>query len=170
MIPWVGFVGYSDSGKTTVVARMVAIFKQRGYRIAAVKHAAHGYDMDVPGKDSWQHYQAGADQVVLAGAECISMHQRFLEPPALIDALSLIKEVDIILVEGFKTEPGPKIEIIRRNKMNERIVSRSDLLAIVSDADPRSDVPVFGYEQLEQLADFLIGHFGLNKDQGNTLD
>jgi molybdopterin-guanine dinucleotide biosynthesis protein MobB len=135
---------------------MVAIFKQRGFRVAAIKHAAHGYDMDVPGKDSWLHYQAGADQVVLAGAESISMHQRCLKPPVLIDALSLIREVDIILVEGFKTEPGPKIEIIRRDKMNERIVASSELLAIVSDAAPRSDAPVFEYEQLNSWQIFLL--------------
>lgn len=161
MIPWVSFVGYSDSGKTTIVAKMVAIFKERGYRVAAIKHAAHGYDMDVPGKDSWQHYRAGADQVILAGVESISSHQRCAEPPSLIDALSLVKDVDIILVEGFKSEAGPKIEIIRQEKYSEPMANTSELLAIVSDVSLQTDVPVFEHEKLDLLADFLANHLHL---------
>lgn len=163
MIPWVSFVGYSDSGKTTIVAKMVAIFSERGYRIAAIKHAAHGYDMDVPGKDSWQHYQAGAEQVVLAGTESISLHKRCATPPVLEDALALVKEADFILVEGFKSEPGPKIEIIRRDKSGERIAQASELIAIVSDMVIQVDIPVFGFDQLERLADYLVDHLGITR-------
>lgn len=165
MIPWVSFIGYSDSGKTTIVAKMVAIFKERGFRIAAIKHAAHGYDMDVPGKDSWQHYRAGADQVVLAGADSISLHRRCLVPPDLMDAIGFIQEVDFILVEGFKNEPGPKIEIMRQEKFSERIATAPELIAVVSDIDLNIDVPVFEFEKLDLLADLLIDHFHLKKNQ-----
>lgn len=157
MIPTVGFVGYSNSGKTTVVSRLVTILKNRGYRVAAIKHASHGYDMDVPGKDSHQHFDAGADQVVLVGPESFSHHHR--GPSQLSDIIGKISDVDIILVEGFKGEPIPKIEIISQNNPDQRIALGDHLQAVISSQDPHDSVPWFAPDDLNQLAEFLINAF-----------
>lgn len=157
MIPTVGFVGYSNSGKTTVVSRLVTILKNRGYRVAAIKHASHGYDMDAPGKDSRQHFDAGADQVVVVGPESFSHHHR--GPSELSDILGKINHVDIILVEGFKGEPIPKIEIISQDNPGHRIELGDRLQAVISSQDPHDSVPWFAPNDLEQLADFLINTF-----------
>jgi len=157
MIPVVGFVGYSNSGKTTIVSRLVSILKNRGYRVAAIKHASHGYDMDMPGKDSWQHFEAGADQVLVIGPESYSHHHR--GPANLLDILNRISDVDIILVEGFKSEPVPKIEIISKDDPTRRIHLGEYLQAVVSSEDPHGSVPWFDSDDLNPLADFLAEHF-----------
>ncbi|MEA4926768.1 MAG: molybdopterin-guanine dinucleotide biosynthesis protein B [Syntrophomonadaceae bacterium] len=155
MIPFVSLVGYSNSGKTTVMASLIRIIKQRGYRVAAVKHASHGYTMDPPGLDSWHYTQAGADQVVVAGPESVTMHE-FVQNISLKDILDRIKNVDVILVEGFKNQPGPKIEIFRSGISADRVPENDNLLAVVSDIPVAGDTPVFLFEQLEELADFII--------------
>ncbi|MGE5390961.1 MAG: molybdopterin-guanine dinucleotide biosynthesis protein B [Deltaproteobacteria bacterium] len=160
MIPVVGFVGYSNSGKTTIVSKLVSILKSRGYRVAAVKHASHGYDMDMPGKDSWQHFEAGADQVVVVGPESFSHHYR--GTAKLLDVINVISEVDIILVEGFKTEPIPKIEIISQDNPGQRIALGEYLQAVISTQDPRETVPCFDPDDLYPLANFLAERF-INK-------
>lgn len=157
MIPVVGFVGYANSGKTTIVSSLISILKQRGYRVAAIKHASHGYDMDMPGKDSWQHFEAGADQVAVVGPESFSMHRReTIDLPAVI---AMINGVDIILVEGFKRESIPKIEIINRDDPTQRIPLGEDLQAVISSNDPSSDVPWFTPDDLDSVVNFLIERF-----------
>lgn len=155
MIPFVSLVGYSNSGKTTVMASLIRIIKQRGYRVAAVKHASHGYTMDPSGSDSWHYAQAGADQVVVAGPESITTHE-FVPNLNLKDILDRIKNVDVILVEGFKNQPGPKIEIFRSGISADRVPGDDKLLAVVSDTPIAGDSPVFSFGQLEELADFII--------------
>lgn len=164
MIPVIGFMGYSNSGKTTVVSKLIDILTKMGYRVAAVKHAAHGYDLDVPGKDSWQHYNAGAQKVILVGPDSITSHERCLNEPKLQDVLQQINNVDCILVEGFKGEPGPKIEIVR-DPDNPRVPAGHDLAAIISDLPLGGDVPVFAVDQLETLAAFIIDHFNIKKSR-----
>lgn len=157
MIPLIGFVGYSNSGKTTIVSRLVSILKQRGYRVAAIKHASHGYDMDMPGKDSRQHFDAGADQVVVVGPDSFSHHHR--GHTDLMDVIKRISDVDIILVEGFKGEPIPKIEIVSQDNPDQRIPLREDLQAVISFRKEPGTVPCFDPNDLEGLADFLVKQF-----------
>ncbi|MEN6460321.1 MAG: molybdopterin-guanine dinucleotide biosynthesis protein B [Syntrophomonas sp.] len=156
MTPIIGFVGYSNSGKTLVVASMIKILSSRGYRVASLKHASHGYDMDVPGKDSWQHYESGAEKVVVVGPSSFMVHQRCSAPPALNDILSMVNDVDIILLEGFKSEPVPKVVIIREEVQTEVIKIDSEALAVVSDMALKLDIPIFSFEQLDLLADYLL--------------
>jgi len=154
VIPFVSLAGYSNSGKTTVMASLIQNIKQRGYRVAAVKHAHHGYTTDSPGTDSWQYAQAGADQVVVAGPESLTIHEFFQDEKSLQDVLNKIDNVDIILVEGFKNQPGRKIEIYRQGYSADRV--SGDIMAIVSDVPLTGDLPVFSFDELEELADFII--------------
>ena len=156
MIPFVSLAGYSNSGKTTVMANLIRIIKHRGYRVAAVKHAAHGYTMDPPGTDSWYYAQAGADQVAIAGPESLTLHEFYQNEKPLQEIIDEIKNVDIILVEGFKKEPGLKIEIYRQDYSLSRINLDENLIAVVSDIPLPDAKPVFSFEQLEGLADLII--------------
>ncbi|HWP96321.1 MAG TPA: molybdopterin-guanine dinucleotide biosynthesis protein B [Syntrophomonadaceae bacterium] len=158
MIPSIGFVGYSNSGKTTVVAALIKILSQKGYRVAAIKHASHGYDLDVPGKDSWQHFQAGAQKVIVVGPDAMSVHQHLEREPLLAEILATIENVDLILIEGYKNEPGPKVEIVRE-KESPRVGLKGNLLAVVSDSPIPEEVPCFPSDQLDELAEFLIANY-----------
>jgi molybdopterin-guanine dinucleotide biosynthesis protein B len=158
MIPVLGFVGYSNSGKTTVVAKLTGILTEMGYQVAVIKHASHGYEMDIPGKDSWQHYQAGAQQVIVVGPDSMSVHERTPNEKALGDVLRKVNNVDFILVEGFKNESGPKIEIVR-DPNSPRIPASPDMIAVISDLPLHADVPIFRLDQLQAAAIFIIEYF-----------
>jgi molybdopterin-guanine dinucleotide biosynthesis protein B len=159
MIPFVFIAGYSNSGKTTVVERLVRTLTKRGHRVAAIKHAAHGYSADPPGKDSWRVLQAGADQMVLVGPDTYTIRRRCQRPPALQELIREIQNVDLILVEGFKSEPGPKIEVYRKDYSSGRLPPGSQIIAVVSDAFMDERVPCFSFEQMEELADFIVTGF-----------
>jgi molybdopterin-guanine dinucleotide biosynthesis protein B len=161
----IGFAGYSNSGKTTVIKELLGIFKHRGYKVAAIKHASHGYDIDTPEKDSWQHFQAGADQVVIAGPTSLTIHERLQKTPQLHDILHKIITVDYILVEGFKEETGYKVEIIRDGLENIPIVPSEYLLALVSDSKKDRGVPCFAFDEMESLADLLTRRFPVQKPE-----
>lgn len=156
MIPFVSLVGYSNSGKTTVMAELIRIFKSRGCKVAALKHAAHGYTMDPPGSDSGHYAQAGADQVIVVGPKSFTIHEFYKADIPLQEILDRIDNVDIILIEGFKTQPGPKIEIYRQDYSPDRIPTGGQLLAIVSDVPLADEAPRFSFRELEGLADLII--------------
>lgn len=156
MIPVISIVGYSNSGKTTVVEKLVRVLKQRGHRVGVVKHAAHGYEVDVPGKDSRRFYEAGADRIVVAGPRGLTIHERYPQEPTLPEILQKIIDVDLILVEGFKSEPGPKIEVYRAGYSASRLDLGSDLVAVVSDSVEDTKVPCFSPEQAEEIVEYLI--------------
>lgn len=158
MIPVVSLVGYSNSGKTTVIVGLIRILKERACRVAVVKHAAHGYTIDPPGTDSWHYAEAGADQVVIAGPKSFTLHEFYQEEKSLTQIMERIQGVDIVLVEGFKREPGPKIEIYRHDYSPDRIPLTGQLLAIVSDVPIPGTLPCFSFQQLENLADFIVQH------------
>lgn len=158
MIPLIFIAGYSNSGKTTVAERLVRSLKVRGYKVAAIKHAAHGYKSDPEGKDSWRYYEAGADSVAIVGPGSYTMHRRCRQKPGLVDILKEISDVDIIVVEGFKSEPGPKIEVYREGHSEKRLPVNSNVVAIVSDNTMEEQVPSFTFDQTEELAEFVIAY------------
>lgn len=162
-IPLVFIVGYSDSGKTTVAEALVRSLKERAYRVAVIKHAAHGYQSDPKGKDSWRYRQADADSVVVVGPQSYTLHRRLQARPRLNDILRKIRDVDIIIVEGFKSEPGPKIEVFRKENNKSRLSEKSSIVALVSDFPLQEDVPCFSFEQSEELAEFVITNFIKNE-------
>ena len=155
MIPAISFVGYANSGKTTVISQLIRELKQRGCRIAVVKHDVHGFAMDVPGKDSWKHAEAGADIVCVSSAGRFALiEKRAVELP-LNTILERIKDVDLIIVEGYKRENLPKIEVFRSESGNESLGVLPGLLAVVSDILLYPGVRHFEHDQITALADYL---------------
>jgi molybdopterin-guanine dinucleotide biosynthesis protein MobB len=155
----VSVVGHANTGKTTLIAGIINSLAARGYRVAAVKHAAHGYEIDNRGKDSWQFFQAGANRVVVVGPESLTVHTRHDAEPTLAELAGMIEDVDLILAEGFKSQPGPKIEVLRQGFSERRLSLGSDLAAVVSDMPVGNDVPVFRPDKIEPLSDFIESRF-----------
>ncbi len=152
----IGFTGYSNSGKTTVISNLIKIFNNRGLKVAAVKHASHGYEIDTPGKDSWQHYNAGAARVIVLGPDSITTHQRLATRPPLQEILEGIIDMDIILVEGFKQEVNPRILLYRPGDQDEPIFPPGTYEAVISDTDIPTELPRFRFDELEKVADFIL--------------
>ncbi len=155
MIPIVSIVGKSDSGKTTLIEKLVPELVRRGYRVGTVKHDVHGFDVDREGKDSWRHKQAGARSVLIASPARIALIEdvdRDLPLQEIRDRY--FSDVDLVLTEGYKRGPMPKIEVSRRERSRELICTEADdLVAVVSDQDHEVNVPVFRFEEVPALAD-----------------
>ncbi|MEL1136025.1 molybdopterin-guanine dinucleotide biosynthesis protein B [Desulfitobacterium sp. THU1] len=149
--PVISFVAPSGTGKTTLLVKVVARLKQDGIKIATIKHDAHRFDMDVPGKDSWKMAQAGADIVMIASAEKIALIQKIDEEKELDDLISRIDKVDIILTEGFRISGKPKIEVHRCARSEHLISEPQELLAIASDKVWSIGVPCYHIEDVEGI-------------------
>lgn len=109
-----GIIGWQNSGKTTLVEALVAEITGRGYSVSTIKHAHHDVDLDRPGKDSWRHRQAGATEVVLATAHRFALMREYRGPePRLEEILARLAPVDLVLIEGYKRDLHPKIEVFR---------------------------------------------------------
>ncbi|NLO21977.1 MAG: molybdopterin-guanine dinucleotide biosynthesis protein B [Syntrophomonadaceae bacterium] len=153
-----GFVGFSNSGKTTVISNLIKIFSQRGLQAAAIKHASHGYQIDTPGKDSYQHFQAGATRVVLIGPDSMTTHQRLTSMPPLQEILQEMDDVDIVLVEGFKQDVSPKILVYRAEGQKDPGFPPGVYEALISDSVLPLQVPSFTFQEMEKVADFIVHH------------
>jgi molybdopterin-guanine dinucleotide biosynthesis protein B len=152
-------VGKSGSGKTTLIEKLVPELKRRGMRIGTIKHSAHKIEMDKPGKDSWRHKQAGADTVMVVAPQTIAMVKSM--PSANLDGLEkYFDDVDLVLTEGFKSGPMPKIEVFRQAAHAEPLC-RGDyqLIAFVTDTATDLGVPAFGLNDVAQLADLIEERF-----------
>jgi len=163
VIPIVSIVGRSGTGKTTLIERLLPILKQRGLKVATVKHYAHGFEMDYEGKDTWRHKQAGADAVMLSGSGKIGLVADVETDLNLYDAVArFIPACDLILSEGYKAGPAPKVEVVRREAGTELICidPRDNLAAVATDIeDLDAGVPLFGLDDPGALADFLQAEF-----------
>lgn len=156
-VPVVSIVGRSNVGKTTLLEKLIAELKRRGYRVATVKHDVHGFELDRPGKDSWRHAQAGSDLVVIAGPNQMAMIARTLRELSLDEIVARLPvEVDIVLTEGYKRGDRPKIEVSRAACGRELLCQPQELLALVTDqAFPGLGVPQYALEDVAGLADLL---------------
>ncbi|HFA59592.1 MAG TPA: molybdopterin-guanine dinucleotide biosynthesis protein B [Rhodospirillales bacterium] len=162
--PVIGVVGWKNNGKTTLVTRLVAHLVARGLRVSTVKHAHHSVDVDQPGKDSHRHREAGASEVVLATARrWVLIHELRDEPePRLEDLLAKMAPADLVIVEGFKRFPHPKIEVHRKAR-GTPLIAREDptVLAVASDEPlPDFDRPVFHLDAIAEIADFILARAG----------
>jgi molybdopterin-guanine dinucleotide biosynthesis protein MobB len=157
MIPLVSIVGKSNSGKTTLVEKLIYELKQRGYKVATIKHNRHGFDIDHEGKDSWRHKTAGARMTVIASPEKVAVIEdvdRDYEIEELVE--HYIHDVDIVLVEGFKRNIHPKIEVFRKELKRELMsINDESLLAVASDQPLDIDVPCFDINDSRTIADFI---------------
>lgn len=157
MIPTIGFVGRSNSGKTTLIEKLLAEFARRGLRVAVVKHTMHRHvETDLPGKDSRRYWEAGAAQTVLVAGDRVVMTRR-AENPSVDEALAAISDVDLIIVEGHKQADYPKIEVVRAARDPHRIPGLTRIIACVTDVPGLDcgDLPRFDFEAILPLADFI---------------
>ncbi len=167
MIPILSIVGKSDSGKTTLIEKLVPELTRRGYRIATVKHDIHGFEVDREGKDSWRHKQAGAHSVVISSptkAALIRDVDRDMNLEEIRE--KLIRDVDLILSEGYKKDVQPKVEVFRKEKHKKLLCTKKDnLVAIASNLKFRVGVPCFNLEDTKGLADFIEKEFLKSKKE-----
>jgi molybdopterin-guanine dinucleotide biosynthesis protein B len=165
MPPIVFIVGKSNSGKTTIVERLIVEFRQRGYRVATIKHEAYGFDIDKPGKDSWRHAQAGSDAVVLSSAQRLALIKNVDHEPGIAELARLIgTDFDIIIVEGFKQGKGLKIEV-HRKELGELVCDPQELVALVTDEALELDVPQFHPDDVLALADLIEKRLPASKEE-----
>lgn len=157
--PIVSIVGKSDAGKTTLLEKLIPELKRRGYRVAVIKHDAHSFEIDQPGKDSWRHRQAGADVVVISSKDKMALIRRVDQEMPLLAIAAMLTDVDLILTEGYKRGPAPKVEISRRALSSELLCNADELVAIVSDQTFDLPVPQFGLDDVAGLADLLEERF-----------
>lgn len=154
--------GYSGSGKTTLLEAVIPCLRERGLRISVIKHSHHGFDIDKPGKDSWRHREAGAQEVMLlSNQRWVLMHELRDQPePSLEEQLSRLSPCDLVLIEGFKTSPLPKIEVYRpANGKPPLWVDNSSVVAVASDeALPELDRPWLDLNQPAQVAEFIVNY------------
>lgn len=157
--PVVAISGNSNSGKTTLIVKLIPALRARGYRIGTLKHAHHGFAMDREGKDTDRHRRAGADTVMVTGPDGIAMLKR-APNPSLSELLPFFADRDLVIAEGFKAETVAKIEIYRRDVHTAPCcLDDPGLAAVVTDAPLDVRVPVFGLEAIEEIADFIEATF-----------
>jgi molybdopterin-guanine dinucleotide biosynthesis protein B len=159
-----GLAGWSGSGKTTLMTALIPEFISRGVTVSTVKHAHHAFDIDQPGKDSWRHRQAGAQEVMVASAHRWAlMHElRGADEPSLDELLDRMSPVDLVLIEGFKGHPHPKVEVYRR-ALGKSLLHPDDpwVVAIATDDElPAVSLPRFSLSDPGAIARFVLAHQG----------
>lgn len=160
----VSFVAKSGTGKTTLLEKVIAELKLRGYRVGVIKHDAHRFDIDHPGKDSHRLTQAGADTMLVSSPEKLALVKQHAESPPIEELIATyFGDVDLVLTEGFKKSGLPKIEVHRRER-SATLICRGEendpsLVAVASDEPLELDVPVLDLNNPAQVADFVAKHF-----------
>jgi molybdopterin-guanine dinucleotide biosynthesis protein B len=158
----IGLAGWSGSGKTTLITKLIPRFRARGVAVSTLKHAHHGFDLDQPGKDSFFHRAAGATEVIISSAKRFAILHELREEAEwdLPDLVAKMSPVDLVLVEGYKRDAFPKLEI-HRAANGKPLIHPEDthIVAIASDvALPAAKVPVIDLNDIEAIADMLLKH------------
>lgn len=189
--PIISIIGRSGAGKTTFLTKLVSELGRRGYRVAVLKHhkakeppasgnsagatrartpqsiperasGSREVDFDIPGKDTWRHFRAGADTVIISGRDQMAMYHRLAQEPTPDELVRLLPgPVDIVLTEGYTSAGKPAIEIVRMAHYREPVATSLQLLALVSDAALTLDVPQFELDDAEGVATLLERRFNL---------
>ena len=156
----IGIVGWKDVGKTYVVTEIIRLLVQKGYKVGSIKHAHHNFDIDHEGTDSFKHRKSGSSEVIISStkrwAKIIENNNK--KEKNLNELLKEFNDIDVAIVEGFKKENHPKIEIISQNSkiQNNEI---NNVVAIVADYIIDSNIPVFKKNDVESLTKFIIDKF-----------
>jgi molybdopterin-guanine dinucleotide biosynthesis protein MobB len=158
------FVAKSGTGKTTLLEKVIARLKDRGYRVGVIKHDAHHFDIDRPGKDSYRLTAAGADTMVISSPEKLALVKQHRASPPVEDLLAeFFTDVDIVLTEGFKSSSLPKIEVHRRERSADLLCRGKEydpmLLAVASDEPLALDVPLLDINDSDGITDFIERKF-----------
>jgi molybdopterin-guanine dinucleotide biosynthesis adapter protein len=158
----IGFAGWSGAGKTTLIVKLIPELNRRGLSVSTIKHAHHNFDLDQPGKDSYEHRAAGAHEVVVASANRVALMRelRGAPEPSLGELFRLLKNVDIVLVEGFKRDPLPKIEVFRAANGKPPLYPEDpNIVALISDIAPRAGaVPHASIDDVATAAKLVLAH------------
>lgn len=159
-VPVITIIGKSKSGKTTLLEKLIPALRQKGYRVGTVKHHSHaGFDIDQPGKDSWRHARAGSQHVVIAAPDKIASY-RFVDAElSLEEVLAEFRDVDIILVEGYKRAGKPAIEVVRAERGIELISSMEQRIAVAADTVLDLPGPQFDLDDVQGIADLVEKRF-----------
>jgi molybdopterin-guanine dinucleotide biosynthesis protein B len=159
-----GFAGWSGSGKTTLIERLIPRFVKRGLSVSLIKHAHHTFDVDQPGKDSYRHRHAGAGEILVTSSRrWVLMHELRGEPePSFEEQLKLLSPCDLLLVEGFKHAPIPKLEVWRE-ETGEPLLHPNDphIVAVASDRRVETRLPLFDLNDCDRIEDFILRHNAL---------
>lgn len=159
-----GVTGYKNAGKTGLMERLVTAFTTRGLTVSTIKHAHHATDIDHEGRDSFRHRQAGAGQVLVSSPVrwALMTELRGAPEPALDDLLASLTPVDIVLIEGFKAAPHPKIEAHRFETGRPLLATVNPTIrAVASNAQPDVTCPRFHLDDTKAIADFILAEVGL---------
>jgi len=155
-IPVISIVGgMSNSGKTTLLEKLIHEAKRRGWKVATLKHDVHGFEMDQPGKDTWRHDRAGADIVAISSPQRIAILERVSDDQPLDEVLARIQGVDVIFTEGYKHASKPKIEVYRSAVHQELFSKLEELIAIASDVEFDNGIPCFGLDDAQGICDLI---------------
>ncbi len=155
----IGFIGYSNTGKTTLIEKLIPILRARGLTVSAIKNAHHGFDMDRPGKDSFRYREAGAGQVLIAtGLRWALLTETPAQPATLDELLTQLDPCDLVIVEGFKSEGQiPRIEVRRRTNTEPPIFPRDpNVIAVATDAPLDTTLPQLDLNHAANIATFII--------------
>jgi molybdopterin-guanine dinucleotide biosynthesis protein B len=156
-----GFAGWSGSGKTTLIEKLIPLFGRRGLRVSLIKHAHHTFDVDHPGKDSYRHRQAGAAEVLVTSSRrWVLMHElRGAAEPSFEEQVKRLSPCDLLIVEGFKHAPIPKLEVWR-SVTGEGMLHPNDphIVAVASDAKVDTRLPLLDLNDAAAIADFIVRH------------
>lgn len=159
-----GFAGWSDSGKTTLIEQLVPRFVQQGVSVSLIKHAHHQFDIDRPGKDSYRHRHAGCTEVMITSdVRWALMHElRGTREPTLEEQMDHMSPVDLLLVEGWKWQPIPKLEVYRE-VIGKPLLHPDDrdIIGVASDVPVKTTLPNFGIGDYDRIAQFVLESTGL---------
>ena len=159
-----GFAGYSGSGKTTLIEQLIPLFTRRGIVVSLIKHAHHTFDVDQPGKDSYRHRHAGAAEVLVTSSRrWVLMHElRGSAEPSFDAQLAKLSPCDIVIVEGFKHAPIPKLEVWRR-ATGEPLLHPNDphIVAVASDSKVETKLPLLDLNDDAAISSFILAHLRL---------
>jgi len=150
--PVISIVGKSDSGKTTLLEKVIKELKSRGIKHAIIKHDAHQFEIDHPGKDTWRHAQAGADIVAISSPSKVAIIEKRETELTLDEVIARISNVDLIITEGYKRENKPKIEVFRSAAHQTLLCEPHELIAIASDVPWQIGVPCYHIDDISGIA------------------
>ena len=162
----IGIAGYSGSGKTTLIEKVIPLLVAEGLRVSLIKHAHHEFDVDQPGKDSYRHRHAGATEVMVSSSKRWALiHElRGEEEPGLDEQLRHLAPCDLVIVEGYKSEPIAKIEVHRRGSHTPLLFPDDDhVVAIATDEPLDTALPQLDVNDAPAVARFIVKHLGLNR-------
>jgi molybdopterin-guanine dinucleotide biosynthesis protein B len=159
-----GFAGWSGSGKTTLIEKLIPLFVERRLKVSLIKHAHHSFDVDQPGKDSYRHRHAGCSEVLVSSSRRWALvHElRGVPEPGFEDLVRSIAPCDLLLVEGFKREKLPKLEVYRAVTGEPLLHPQDpDIVGIATDRKLETALPQFGLDDAPAIAGFVLRHVGL---------